>query len=320
MKIGFCVLQFGLRATEKTTFSYARYCEELLGHESIIIGNKVREMDSYEKFNKRFKIILTEKDVSIYNNDEFRRQMEKIVDDEKLDYLYWQIDGRNYNYCVNNCKNLVHYVFDGSDKHGHRYSAISEYLAKKHNKSSFVPYCIDLPKPTKNIREELNIPKDTILFSRTGGRDSFHNIGSAKRVVYDIVNNNRDIYFVFLNTDKFYEHPQIRYINGTTDEQFISNLIYSSDAMLHCRNGETFGLAIGEYSYFNKPVITYSGTQDDYAHLQILGDQAIKYHDYNSLYGILAFWGDIERKGPYDAYKQFAPKNVMDKFNEEFLI
>ena len=51
------------------------------------------------------------------------------------------------------------------------------------------------------------------------------------------------------------------------------------DAMLHAREeGETFGMAVAEFSLRNKPVITYNGSgQYDNAHVRMLGSKALLY-------------------------------------------
>ena len=47
--------------------------------------------------------------------------------------------------------------------------------------------------------------------------------------------------------------------------------VNASDCMIHARaRGETFGLAIAEFSIRNKPIIAYSNPPEK-AHLDILG-------------------------------------------------
>jgi hypothetical protein len=51
------------------------------------------------------------------------------------------------------------------------------------------------------MRDELNIPKNAIVFGRHGGNNTF-NIRSVMGLVYDIAKNNNNIYFLFVNTQK----------------------------------------------------------------------------------------------------------------------
>ena len=66
--------------------------------------------------------------------------------------------------------------------------------------------------------------------------------------------------------------------------------------MIHARlEGETFGLAIAEFSVANKPVITYSKSKDK-EHLRILKNSCIKYGDENDLMCILKSIRSILKK------------------------
>ena len=57
---------------------------------------------------------------------------------------------------------------------------------------------------------------------------------------------------------------------------FVSLMIMSSI----CASGETFGLAIAEFSVHNKPVLTSSvHISDGRAHLDILGKKGLYYKD-----------------------------------------
>lgn len=73
--------------------------------------------------------------------------------------------------------------------------------------------------------------------------------------------------FLFLGTEKFNkkvnrpeEHPQIIYLPTNSDLRYKEDYIKTCDVMLHARTvGETFGLAVAEFSVRNKPVITFPG-------------------------------------------------------------
>ena len=86
-----------------------------------------------------------------------------------------------------------------------------------------------------------------------------------------------DIYFVFMNTPPLAEGLERRIIHvaRTSDEPAKSRFIRTCDAMLHARSsGETFGLAVGEFSAHNRPVVTSSVHTDHGTarfHLDALG-------------------------------------------------
>ena len=96
------------------------------------------------------------------------------------------------------------------------------------------------------------------------------------------------------------------------------------DAMLHARRcGETFGLAVGEFSAHNRPVLTSSEHHDSGAadmHLQTLGQKARLYHDKASLVSLfLSFDREAARQEDNHAYRDFAPHRVMSIFESVFI-
>ena len=63
------------------------------------------------------------------------------------------------------------------------------------------------------------------------------------------------------------------------DKEFKMKFVNTSDFMIHGRaRGETFGLAIAEFSIRNKPIIAFSNPPEK-AHLEILGEKCLIYKD-----------------------------------------
>jgi hypothetical protein len=95
--------------------------------------------------------------------------------------------------------------------------------------------------------------------------------------------------------------------------------INTCDAMLHARKqGETFGLAVAEFSIKNKPVITNYICKDR-AHIHMLKDKGIYYLNGFHLKFILNRYEPNPLK-EYDAFSEkYNPVAVMQKFNEVFL-
>lgn len=92
--------------------------------------------------------------------------------------------------------------------------------------------------------------------------------------------------------------------------------------MIHARAmGETFGLAVSEFSIKNKPVITCKyGT--DLAHLHIMKDKCITYGSATELYTIfkkMIYNLDDIKKNDWNAYREHTPEKIMDTFNELFI-
>jgi len=97
--------------------------------------------------------------------------------------------------------------------------------------------------------------------------------------------------------------------------------INTADGMLHARGiGESFGLACGEFSIKNKPVMTYAMSPQR-GHIEILGDKALVYKGKTDLEAILMdFDKQVQHQRNWDAYsKNFAPKAIMLKFEEVFI-
>ena len=314
-------MQFGYRGTEVSTYSLAKYNQEILGNKSIIIGTKQREMDSYNLFADKFKTILLEEDWNPIDNSKFRAEIEKYVEQEKADWYYVQIGGENDSFFPTNCKTFINAVFNMRCPQGDVYAGISEYLMKRDGGKLFLPYIVERPyNHYISHREVLEIPKNSIVLGRHGGNTTF-DISFVHKVIKHILSIRKDMYFIFLGTNAFYEHPNIIYWPKTVEPVEKQLFINSCDVMLHARAvGETFGLACAEFSVCNKPVITYNGNLYSYydrAHIDILGDKGIYYKDENELYNYLLNLKqeDLINKD-WNAYKDFSGEKVVKKFEQ----
>ena len=119
-----------------------------------------------------------------------------------------------------------------------------------------------------------------------------------------------------MNTDRFYDHPRIMYLNGTTNMEYKRKFINTSDACLHARyEGESFGLTCGEFATAGKPVITYSGSRER-NHINILGDKCVLYNDYESLHKILSGFTKSSYNMDSNRYFEYSPENIMKIFNQ----
>jgi hypothetical protein len=171
---------------------------------------------------------------------------------------------------------------------------------------------------TENLRKELNIPEDAIVFGRYGGTETF-DIPFVHEAIKKILETSPDIYFLFMNTDVFYEHPHILYIKGTTDMEYKKKFINTSDALLHARkDGESFGLTCGEFAIEKKPVITWVDGREK-NHLDILKEKAVLYSDYESVYSILNEFTKDKYSMEQNGYFDYNSENIMKIFNTVYL-
>lgn len=323
MKIAFHSNQLGLRGTEVSLYNYAKYNEEVLNNESIIVTFEGSNLQALEKFKCRFETIIMP-----------WSQYEQTLQKEQVDCLYMQKAGWFDGYVLNSIPTLVHCVFKNSQFHGHRFGFISDYLAKIHGYSPenhSVPYLVDnLNNSTYCLREKLHINNNHIVFGYHGGPDQF-SIKYVKRVIEIALIMRSDIHFIFMNVTPWINHPRVHFLKGTYDLKEKASFIDACNAMIHAReDGETFGMSIAEFAVKNKPVITqkYLSNQNyDYAHLDMLEDTAITYHNESSLYEILVKWEEVFN----NKIKQFGnnfdknyikystPMYVMERFKKVFL-
>jgi glycosyltransferase involved in cell wall biosynthesis len=169
------------------------------------------------------------------------------------------------------------------------------------------------------MRQELNIPTDAIVFGGYGGKQQF-DIQYVRNTVYKIAKNNKNIYFLFANFEKFCEKlNNIIHLPFILEDREKVRFINSCDAMLWGRSdGETFGLAIAEFSIRNKPVI--ASKVGALSHVTYLGDKGIWYSNETNLTEILLnFDPEIENKKDWNAYTDYTPEKVMKIFDNLFL-
>ena len=292
------------RGTSIATYDYAHFNETILGNKSVIVSLNTSELKSFDKFNSRF-------DTHIFN---LFSQIQKFP----CDYFYSLKYGFNDGQSHPDAKNLVHVVFPSYEPHGDVYAYVSKWLAESHgNGHPYVSHMLNLPKVEENFTEFFNV-KDKLVVGWYGGNN--FEIPFARQAVIDVANRRKDIVFLFMNQDPFCDLPNVIFINGTTDLEQKSAFINTCDIMIHARErGETFGLAIAEFSSHNKPVITYQNSWER-NHIEILQDKGIYYSDYNELHNILnnISHSDIIGK-EWNCYQEFTPENVMKKFNQIFL-
>jgi hypothetical protein len=320
MKIIFHENQLCYRGTTNALFDYAHYNEEILKNESLILypqnsPNNIPE--AVERFEKRF-TVYGYKDIA--DRDDFIKKSE-------ADIFYAIKSGEKENDTpVDIIKTVIHAVFKYNEPYGNVYAYVSEWLSKTMSDSQlpFVPHIVELPDVNGDLRDELNIPKDAVVFARYGGSETF-DIDFVKNTVKKASRKNNNIYFIFMGTDDFVKRSFLRpykniiFLPPTTDIERKVKFINTSDAYLHARiQGESFGIAVGEFSIKNKPIITWSGS-DEKSHLEILGDKALLYSNKEDLLKILnSFKPDPDKN--WDCYSEhFNSETVMKKFEQVFI-
>jgi hypothetical protein len=294
------------RGTTIALFDYAYYNEKILGNESIVLYNTTRvenNAEVVEKFHRHFKVY------GVSNFD----MVDNILLENNVNIFYIIKGGENEGQISKVCKTVVHCVFNSSQPHGDVYASISKRIG-----NLVVPHIVHLPNNTENMRSELGIPEDALVFGRHGGYGQF-DISYVHGIIYNIAKNYPNIYFLFMNTQPFCDPlPNIIHIGKIIDLEKKVSFINTCDAMLWARSdGETFGLSIAEFSIKNKPVLaTNSGFR---SHIDFLGDKGIWYDEHN-LHSIITTLNktDIQDKD-WNAYREFSPEKVMQIFKTVFI-
>lgn len=312
--IAFLSNKLTLRGTEIAIFDYADYNEKLLGNKSIIITRdyeKIKheydvDIQAYEKFKSRF-------DVFYYENQE---DIDNIVLQNNASHIFIEKAGGWDGLISNKCKNIIHCVFSTDQHHGQIYTPIGQTINNLYGTNyDVMPYMVSLPDISDNLRAVLNIPDNVIVFGRYGGRESFD-----IKLVYDsikrILETRDDIYFLFMNTNVFYEHKNIIYLPGNSDMIYKRRFINTCDALIHARDrGETFGLTCGEFAICEKPVITYGGSREN-EHLLILKEKAVIYNCMEDLDNIFQTFSKDKYNMKDNGYMFYNPENVMNIFEK----
>ena len=303
--------QINERGTSVATYDYAHFNEVLLGNKSIIASYKNAPLTSYEKFKNRFG--------EVHLVDNFK-ELENI----KCDYVYDQKWGFNDGNLISTAKVLVQCAFKAYEPHGDVYAYVSKWLADDTKQTYnlkedllYVPYMVNLPKVDANFKEFFNT-KDRLVIGWYGG-NNFH-MPVSQQAVTNAAKNRKDILFLFMNQEAFCNEENVIFIDGTTDMEQKVAFINTCDAMIYARErGETFGLSIAEFSTMNKPVICHSWAPERF-HIETLGNKAILYHDYDSLYDILMNIqrSDIEGR-EWNCYQEYTPEKTMEQFNKVYL-
>ena len=315
MKIAFHDNSLSLRGTTVAIYDWAYWTRHYLGVDPIIMydtKHPANSGDVIEKFKKEFPVFGYDK----------KSQIDEILSKNNCEFFLMEKGGKPDGVISTVSKNLVNAisVCSVSDIHGDVYAMGSKWLSKITNyEIPYVPYMVDLPDINEDMREELGIPKDALVIGRNGGSDTF-DIPFVKQAIQVVLNERKDIWFIFQLTDKFIDHERVIFLPGSSDMNTKVRFINTSDAMLHARYvGESFGLSCAEFSIRNKPVITYEKSPER-NHIDTLGEKGIYYENYSEILHILR---NLDKKEinslEWNCYQDYTPEKVVQKFKEVYL-
>lgn len=302
-----------LRGTSVALYDYAFFLKQLYGHECIIAHDKTHHTNdtkAIQKFKQEFEVFGYTKFTDI----------NKFIQDNQADVFYGIKAGEHDGKIPFNIKTCVHAVFpcNVNQAHGDIYAYVSKWLSEhcSDNAIPYVPHMVNLPNTEENFRERLNISSDCIVLGRYGGLETF-DIPFVHSVVAETANTISNIRFLFCNTYKFIDHPNVIFANSTSSLLEKTKFINTCDALLHARHrGETFGLTIAEFMSKGKPVFTYSGS-DEKNHYSLLDNQGILYDNSEDL--LCKINQFVPHRVSYRQNYTLEPTHVMQKFQTIFL-
>jgi GR25 family glycosyltransferase involved in LPS biosynthesis len=307
------------RGTSVALYDYAYYNETILNNKSIILYDK-NSINNDENVINKFKKYFNDR---VYSYSKWE-EVDEILKREKCKMLYMIKFGIHDDKLSKVCKNVVHCVFDTSDFHGNVYASISETVNNVNGTNyDIVPHMINLPDHDLNMREELGIPNDAIVFGRYGGYEQF-DIPYVHNVIKEISLKKKNMYFLFSNTKPFTNKndkslSNIIYLDKIYDLNEKVKFINTCDAMIWGRSdGETFGLSIGEFCIKGKPIIaTKCGFKE---HVNKLKNMCIWY---NNEYDLRFILNNINKslllKKRTNVFDEYTPENVMKIFKKVFI-
>lgn len=317
MKIAFHDNSLSLFGTTLAIYNWAYFGREFLGIEPIIMHNRLHKSNNTDVVN-RFSEAFGGKVFSYSNVSE----IDGILEQNGCEYFFMEKCGRSDGVLCTVAKNLINAIGICSvqDVHGDVFAMGSEWLSKVVDyKIPFVPYIVTLSENNADMREELGIPKDAFVFGRNGGFETF-DIPFVKEAIREAIQERTDIWFVFQCTEKFIDHERVIFLPSSPNSEYKVRFINTCDAMLHARQvGESFGMACGEFSIRNKPIITWWGSPER-SHIYILGSTGIYYNDKNDITDILLNISktDVDNRD-WNAYRDYEPEKVMNKFKQVYL-
>ncbi|MEM9631040.1 MAG: hypothetical protein AAGA50_06930 [Pseudomonadota bacterium] len=313
MRIGFQAGAINERGMSVALYDYALGAQNILGHEAFVFySEKGSNPAVVEKFRKSLSLVPLPLD----------RDARTVSEPYNLDFCYFIRDGRKRSLDITAHRSGVHAVFRHFEPHGDVYAYVSDWLAEwmTGGRAPAVPHIVELPDAVGDLREELAIPQDAFVVGRYGGFDQF-NVPFAHKAVSEALERRSNLYFLFVNTEQFVEHPRALFLPPVVQPEEKVRFIASCDAGLNAKKiGESFGLAIAEFLMFGKPVFSWAGGMDQ-NHVCMSPKPDWVYRTHKDLLHLLTNYrpsasdADLARA----SVECYRPAAVMKRFDEVFL-
>ncbi len=320
------------RGTTTAQIDYALANKNILKNESVIMFYEDRITTP-----ERLKYISSILDIILIKRDE---NIDELLKKSQIDLFYALVHGEKPDITdyIKNTPTFVHVIFRPTRPHGTYYTVIHDFLnIYYHKRFPVLPHIVKPFNKTEcDLRKELNIPQNSTVIGSYGGATSF-SINFVQDSIVEYASQNKNFYFIFMNFNSFAkeEIQNIIFLPGNSDLEYKEKFINTCDAMIHARiGGETFGLAVGEFSIKNKPVITYKLPINIFmheiarwllkrtpiyeaAHLMNLGNKALCYKNKKQLFKQFNKIPKIKNKKNWDCFsKKFNAETVIKQFDK----
>lgn len=322
MRLGINVDSFSLRGVDQASYEYARMCQEILGIDVVIVRSHKKESKwisdmCEDKFRSSFRV---------YDYDGSREGLRSAIEILKLDAVYTlnsgilderfrDVPAEVWNHCV--------FPTPSMKTNEPNFAVISEWLSGEYfgGQVEFVPHIVPRFEPRIGLRSKLGIPESALVVGTMGGKLNFDS-RTATGGLATALEKRKDMWFISLNQLVCHRHERLAVLPGTGDDCVKSAFITACDYMLHGRtDGETFGIACGEFARAGKPVIAWEGSPQR-AHIQQFVLPEFKYHTKKRLIEILC---DLQRNDEELEMRcrslgdSFSSARVADRFNNVFV-
>lgn len=315
-RVGFHLDSFSLRGVDQATYQYCLLAEADLGIEVIVIRSHKRDsgwVSDYlaDTFRKRFYVV---------DYDGTRAGLQQVISRERLDAVYVLSAGLgDERFAGLSVVVYRHSVFPTSalNPEKEQFCVISDWLSREYfnGKSKVVNHVIPERPTDECLRSELGIPRNAIVLGTMGGKFNFNSRLTLAGLEI-VLAKRKDLWLLSLNQAIGIKGDNIRVIGGTGCELKKARFINTCDFMMHGRvDGETFGIACGEFCKSGKPIIAWTRTPQR-AHL----DQfLIGRYGYKSTKGLITLLTDLEvDTDSQELSMQLANRYCRERVGREF--
>ena len=320
------------RGVSASVFEYSKHLGRM-GHETNWFFCELSKNNDFEAVRKFSRSV----EITPYKN--FRQVANQAR--WNFDLAYFQKFGRRDEHFIPEIPNAVHAIFNVVDLHGDYFAYVSQWLARTATRLQspflrsirrriqnpftsfkFVPYCVDLPIHSEDARLELGIPSDAFVAVTIGGKNSF-DIPWVKAVLRKLIEEEKDFYFIGVNTEKFLDHRRAIFLPVTLDKERKVELLNTGNVFIHARLlGESFGMALLEAMHARIPILSWRNGLDR-NHITMLHGQSL----YSSPGELVKGIADIRQGARLDSISanymralEFSPERVMKIFCQVFQI